>query len=334
MYFSVIAAMMMLGASEGGKTALLLVDVQECFLETGTLPVANASSIIPNINSIRSQKSCLFDKVVMSQDYHQAGHLSFASTHGKAPGLGAWQGLLAVTCLKPTSGKTADASCCPTYYVNKSAVDCTSTYCPAAADFYTKAPGNAIITGNTACATCASDPSQCFSDIQSMWSDHCLQNGDSAIAENLTKEATDLIVQKGTNKYVDAYSAFMDNSGNLKTTLDASLQAAGIDTLYVAGIATDVCVKWTLRDAFSAKTGNYTIKVIKDASAGIYAGTGTANEAEAMAYFENLGATVVTTEEILATKCPQAQLSVAATPRSILSFLLTLVSIFTIATWQ
>jgi len=76
-----------------------------------------------------------------------------------------------------------------------------------------------------------------------MWTDHCLQTGDSTFPPSLVTKPTDIIVQKGTNTYVDAYSAFMDNSGNLKTSLDATLQANAVDTLYVAGIATDVCVK-------------------------------------------------------------------------------------------
>lgn len=299
--FRAIMAMAMLGLTKG-KTALLMVDVQECFLETGSLPVT-ASFIIPKLNSIRDQKSCLFDKVFKSQDYHLPGHISFGSTHGKAAVAGAWQGLVHLTCIKPTSGLSADAACCPTFHIKPSAVDCGATHCPSAT-YYSTSPGNGIITDNAACTTCVTTPEACFEDTQSLWKDHCLQSGDSTFAANLTSATTDTVVQKGTNKFVDAYSAFMDNSQFLKTPLDAALQTAGIDTLYIAGIATDVCVKWTVRDALGSKTGNYTVKVIGDASAGIYAGTGVADVATMNTWFADQGATVVSTAEVLAMECP------------------------------
>lgn len=241
-----------------------------------------------------------------SQDYHPAGLISFGSTHGKAEVAGAWQGALDITCIKATSGKTKDASCCPTFFVNKSAVKCSgdgATWCPAD-DYYTKAPGNGIITDNPACTTCKTTPASCFKDTQSMWLDHCLSTGDSEFAKNLTSKTSDIVVKKGTNKFVDAYSAFMDNSRFLKTSLDATLQADGITELYIAGIATDVCVKWSVRDALSSETGNYTVKVIEDASAGIYAGTGVASAAEANTWFTTQGASVVKTADVLAMKCP------------------------------
>jgi len=338
--FCAIIALGMLGLGDA-KTALLLIDVQECFLETGTLPVT-AKFIIPKLNSIRAEKSCLFDKVFKSQDFHLPGHLSFGTTHGKAPISGAWQGLLDITCIKPSSGTTADASCCPTFHVNKTAVDCTATHCPAD-DYYTKAPGNGIITGNTACTTCKDTPASCFKDMQSMWLDHCLQTGDSGFATELTSMATDVVIQKGTNKYVDAYSAFMDNSGNLKTSLDAALQAAGVTTLYVAGIATDVCVKWSVRDALNSKTGKYTVKVISDASAGIWGlGEGTNSKTEADTWFAAQGATVVTTADVLAMACPAGATTAGATttdvttgtPASSASLVLLVLSMVSCAFWH
>merc|ERR1712019_333872 len=86
---------------------------------------------------------------------------------------------------------------------------------------------------------------------------------------SLVKKDTDIIVKKGTNLFVDTYSAFMDNTQSLKTELDSILQDKGIDTLYVVGIATDFCVHATVRDAFSNKTGIYTVSVVKDATAAV-----------------------------------------------------------------
>lgn len=62
--------------------ALLIVDVQNDFCPGGALEVPNGSDIIPTINKL-SQK---FDVVVQTQDWHPAGHSSFASSHdGKEP---------------------------------------------------------------------------------------------------------------------------------------------------------------------------------------------------------------------------------------------------------
>lgn len=62
--------------------ALLIVDVQNDFCPGGALEVPNGDKIIPVINKL-SQK---FDVVVQTQDWHPAGHSSFASSHdGKDP---------------------------------------------------------------------------------------------------------------------------------------------------------------------------------------------------------------------------------------------------------
>ena len=62
--------------------ALLVIDVQNDFCPDGALAVAGGSEIITGINEIMGQ----FDAVVLTQDWHPAGHSSFASTHvGSAP---------------------------------------------------------------------------------------------------------------------------------------------------------------------------------------------------------------------------------------------------------
>ena len=123
-----------------------------------------------------------------------------------------------------------------------------------------------IVTYKLACTQCVSDPTSCSTTDQAMWTDHCLQDGDSTFPPSLTTEASDVVVQKGTNKYVDANSAFVDNTQTLRTSLGSTLEEHGIDTLYVAGIATDVCVKWTVIDALAA---HYSVKVIRDATAAV-----------------------------------------------------------------
>ncbi|MBF9237927.1 bifunctional nicotinamidase/pyrazinamidase [Hymenobacter sp. BT683] len=62
--------------------ALLLIDIQNDFVPGGRLAVPDGDAIIPLVNALQSR----FDLVVASQDWHPAGHQSFASSHaGKAP---------------------------------------------------------------------------------------------------------------------------------------------------------------------------------------------------------------------------------------------------------
>lgn len=66
----------------GAKAALIVVDVQNCFVTGGTLPVKDGEQVVPVINKI----AAAFDNVVVTQDWHTPGHASFASTHsGKKP---------------------------------------------------------------------------------------------------------------------------------------------------------------------------------------------------------------------------------------------------------
>jgi nicotinamidase/pyrazinamidase len=57
--------------------ALLLIDIQTDFLPGGRLAVGDGDSIIPIVNTLQSH----FELVVATQDWHPAGHHSFASSH-------------------------------------------------------------------------------------------------------------------------------------------------------------------------------------------------------------------------------------------------------------
>ncbi len=64
------------------KSALIVVDVQNCFVDGGTLPVKGGADVVPVINKLASH----FQNIVVTQDWHTPGHASFASTHaGKKP---------------------------------------------------------------------------------------------------------------------------------------------------------------------------------------------------------------------------------------------------------
>jgi nicotinamidase/pyrazinamidase len=62
--------------------ALIVVDVQNDFCPGGALAVAGGDEIVPMVNTMAGQ----FGHVVLTQDWHPAGHSSFASTHpGRQP---------------------------------------------------------------------------------------------------------------------------------------------------------------------------------------------------------------------------------------------------------
>jgi nicotinamidase/pyrazinamidase len=60
---------------------LLVVDIQYDFLPGGALAVADGDAVIPVINRLARR----FGNVVLTQDWHPPGHVSFASTHGRDP---------------------------------------------------------------------------------------------------------------------------------------------------------------------------------------------------------------------------------------------------------
>ncbi|MES2028143.1 MAG: bifunctional nicotinamidase/pyrazinamidase [Pseudomonadota bacterium] len=63
-------------------SVLLVIDVQNCFLPGGSLAVKDGDKVVPVINGIARK----FADVVMTQDWHTPGHISFASSHsGKKP---------------------------------------------------------------------------------------------------------------------------------------------------------------------------------------------------------------------------------------------------------
>src|SRR5215471_15358208 len=59
------------------KSALIVVDVQNCFVDGGTLPVKGGADVVPVINKLAAS----FENIVVTQDWHTPGHASFASTH-------------------------------------------------------------------------------------------------------------------------------------------------------------------------------------------------------------------------------------------------------------
>jgi nicotinamidase/pyrazinamidase len=68
----------------GDQDVLLVVDIQNDFCPGGSLSVPHGDEVVPLVNRVAAR----FDHVVLTQDWHPRGHLSFASSH---PGTTAYQ---------------------------------------------------------------------------------------------------------------------------------------------------------------------------------------------------------------------------------------------------
>lgn len=102
---------------------------------------------------------------------------------------------------------------------------------------------------------------------QVLWPTHCVQDSQgAAFHADLRTDPADMIFRKGFRKEIDSYSAFFENDHVTPTGLHGYLQTRGIDTVTLAGLATDYCVNYSAVDA--AKLG-YSVTVRQDLSRAI-----------------------------------------------------------------
>lgn len=102
---------------------------------------------------------------------------------------------------------------------------------------------------------------------QILWPMHCVQNSFGAMFhKQLHTEGVDKVIQKGTDPETDSYSGFFDNGRRHATELHGYLQSENINEVYIMGLATDYCVKFTALDALSL---GYTTYLIEDGSRGV-----------------------------------------------------------------
>jgi nicotinamidase/pyrazinamidase len=99
---------------------------------------------------------------------------------------------------------------------------------------------------------------------QVLWPHHCVQNTTgAALHPNLQISGQNFV--KGTNPAVDSYSGFFDDDGT-STGLHEYLMSMQVTQVYICGLATDYCVKFTALDAL--KQG-YTTIVLEDLCKGV-----------------------------------------------------------------
>ena len=115
---------------------------------------------------------------------------------------------------------------------------------------------------------------------QMLWPDHCVQGSEgAALVAALDLRRACLVLRKGCRRTVDSYSAFAEADGT-PTGLAGYLRERGVVRVFVAGLATDFCVRATAVDAAAAA---FATVVIADACRGIDAAGSLAAAWRAMA---------------------------------------------------
>lgn len=85
---------------------------------------------------------------------------------------------------------------------------------------------------------------------QVLWPEHCLQGSRGAeFHPRLKTEKIAKVIYKGTDERIDSYSGFFDNGRRRPTGLEGYLRGKGVQEVFVTGLATDYCVKFTALDA-------------------------------------------------------------------------------------
>jgi nicotinamidase/pyrazinamidase len=204
------------------RSALIIVDPQNDFCKGGALEVPGADGIFGPINAISPR----FERVVITQDWHPKGHVSFASS---------WPGR----------------------------------------NLYDKLEAEGI--------------------PQVLWPDHCVQgSAGAAFHPDLDTDRASLIVRKGFRAGLDSYSCFFENDRATPTGLDGALRSVGVSELYIAGLATDFCVLYSVLDAIRL---GYATRVVEDAVRGVDLPPGSASRA--ISAMRREGATFIMSEVLL-----------------------------------
>jgi nicotinamidase/pyrazinamidase len=102
---------------------------------------------------------------------------------------------------------------------------------------------------------------------QTLWPVHCVQGTRGAeLAPALRRDRITKIFPKGTDAGIDSYSGFFDNGHRKATGLGDWLKSKGVTDVFVCGLATDYCVKFTALDAVGL---GFKTHLVEDACRGV-----------------------------------------------------------------
>jgi nicotinamidase/pyrazinamidase len=103
--------------------------------------------------------------------------------------------------------------------------------------------------------------------MQILWPVHCVQGSSgAAFSAYLRTERFGKVFKKGIDPEIDSYSGFFDNARRRSTGLIEYLRERNVGELFICGLATDYCVRFSALD--SIESGIRT-RVIEDACRGV-----------------------------------------------------------------
>lgn len=130
---------------------------------------------------------------------------------------------------------------------------------------------------------------------QTLWPVHCVQGTTgAAFASQLLVDKADAVIRKGTESSIDSYSGFFDNGHRRTTGLAGYLRERQVTEVFVCGLATDVCVKFTALDSSEA---NFQTHLVTEACRGVELSPGDIDRA--IATMRHAGVNIIDTVEDL-----------------------------------
>jgi len=129
---------------------------------------------------------------------------------------------------------------------------------------------------------------------QVLWPVHCVrETAGAAFVPGLDTDGIERVFRKGTDPGIDSYSGFFDNGHRKDTGLGDYLRGRNVTEVYVLGLATDYCVRFT---ALDARMLGFDTFLVEDACRGVNLNPGDVEKA--VAEMRAAGVTVVGSEDI------------------------------------
>jgi nicotinamidase/pyrazinamidase len=131
---------------------------------------------------------------------------------------------------------------------------------------------------------------------QVLWPDHCMQGSRGAeFHRDLDLSRVARVFRKGTDPTIDSYSAFFDNAHRKSTGLGEWLREQNVTSVYLLGLATDYCVRWSALDAIQL---GFRTHVIEDGCRGVELNPG--DSAAAIEEVRRAGAEIMQSANVFA----------------------------------
>lgn len=133
-----------------------------------------------------------------------------------------------------------------------------------------------------------------YGETQILWPDHCVKTTKGAeFHQDLDLTSVHCILHKGFRRELDSYSVFFENDKKTPTGLSFFLQGLGIKKVYLTGLAEDVCVYASAKDA---RRLDFETFVIRDAVRGVDTPEGSLEEARED--MKNRGVIYISSQEL------------------------------------